>query len=238
MGAFELLRFPGPAQLAEAAAADFLKETRAAADSTKPFLVALSGGRIAGAFFSAATRLAGEERIPAVVHFFWGDERCVPPSDLESNFALASRLFLRPLAVADAQIHRVHGERPPETGAAEAEAELRRLAPVNSAGQPIVDLVLLGMGEEGHTASLFPGEPPAVMESPAVFRAVIASKPPPRRITLGYGALEAARQVWLLASGEGKEQALKDALAGRGNSPVATLLRLRRQARILTDISF
>ena len=237
MAAFEVIRFGNAAELANTAATEFLKQLEAAADNTAPFLVALSGGRIAGTFFSATARLAGGKQVPSNVHFFWGDERCVPPDDAESNFALANDNFLRPLVVPEAQIHRVRGELPPQAAASEAEGELRRFASSNSSGQPVLDLIFLGMGEEGHIASLFPGEPPEVINSPAVFRPVVASKPPPHRITLGYGALQAARHVWLLASGAGKETALGEALAGKSNTPLGRLLRMRQQTRVLTDIS-
>jgi len=100
----------------------------------------------------------------------------------------------------------------------------------------VLDLVLLGMGEDGHVASLFPGEAEDVMNSSAVYRAVTASKPPPRRISLGYGALVAAREVWMLASGSGKETALRESLSPTGATPLARLLRARGRTRIFTDI--
>src|SRR5262249_8059809 len=152
--------------------------------------VALSGGRIARSFFETAAVLA-KPRVQAIktIHFFWGDERCVPPTDPESNFALANELLLGPLAVPDHLIHRLRGEEPPEPAAAQAQAELCRVAPRDQHGQPVLDLVLLGMGEDGHVGSLFPGECEEIMVSKAVYRPVFASKPPPRRVTLGYAAI-------------------------------------------------
>jgi 6-phosphogluconolactonase len=97
-------------------------------------------------------------------------------------------------------------------------------------------LVFLGLGENGHVASLFPEESESEMADPAVYRAVVAVKPPPRRITLGYAALAAARQVWVLASGAGKEDALRDSLAPNGRTPLARVLQRRAQTRIFTDI--
>ncbi len=237
MNNFELVSFADDAQLAEAAADRWLKEIDQASRMDRGHCVALSGGRIARRFFSAAAGLAkARDLILSSVHFFWSDERCVPPSDLESNFAIARELLLGPLQVAGSQIHRIHGEEPPELAAAAAAADLCRIAPLSGAGQPVLDLIFLGMGEDGHVASLFPGESQEVMDGEAVYRVVTAPKPPPRRITIGYAAIAAARQVWVLASGQGKQDALRQSLAHGGPTPLARVLKLRSQTRILTDI--
>ena len=99
----------------------------------------------------------------------------------------------------------------------------------------MLDLVFLGLGEDGHVASLFPEETEADRASHAIYRPVIATKPPPRRITLGYPAIAAAREVWVLASGAGKEDALRKSLAGRETS-LERVIGLRAHTRIFTDI--
>jgi 6-phosphogluconolactonase len=170
------------------------------------------------------------------VDFFWGDERCVPPGDPESNFAMAQELFLRPLRIDASRIHRVKGEDDPDAAARDAASELCSIAPRNGQGNPVLDLVLLGMGEDGHVASLFPGESPEAIHDKRVYRAVTAVKPPPKRITLGYSTILAARQVWVMASGSGKVQALSDSTASGGDAPLARVLRLRGWTRIFTDI--
>ena len=93
------------------------------------------------------------------------------------------------------------------------------------------------MGEVGHVASLFPGEPKEALADESIYRAVIASKPPPRRITIGYGAIAAAQQVWVLASGAAKVASLRESLAATGHTPLAQVLRMRSETRILTDIA-
>jgi 6-phosphogluconolactonase len=235
MGTFELRRFDAAERLAQAAAVDWLNEIPANPTGGR-FCTALSGGRIARAFFLAVAAQVKEGRGSlSVVHFFWSDERCVPPTDPESNFRAAQEFLFAPVNVAAGQIHRVRGEDPPEKAAAAAETELRSLASATFDDQPVLDLVLLGMGEDGHVASLFPGEPEEVMTSRAVFRCVKAVKPPPLRITLGYPALAAARQVWVLASGPGKGAALRESLKADGLTPLARLLRLRSFTRIYSD---
>jgi 6-phosphogluconolactonase len=232
----ELIRFESPDALARGAALRWLEELAARGNFAPSYCVALSGGRIAKAFFAS---IAGHARRPASfdsVHFFWADERCVPPDDSESNFRLAKEALLDPLAVAAANLHRVRGELPPPEAATEAEAQLRRIAPADPTGLPRFDLVFLGMGEDGHVASLFPGGSEQTSAKDRAYFSVIGTKPPPRRVTLGYAAIAAAQQVWVLASGPGKETALRDSLSPQGRTPLARVLRAREQTRVLTDI--
>jgi 6-phosphogluconolactonase len=232
---FKVISFPNDRTLAQAAAQAWLEAI--ASQRHQPHCVALSGGRIAKSFFSAVATAAitGAGGLHHV-HFFWADERCVPPDDAESNFRTARELLLTPLGIEEKKIHRIRGEEKAEFAVAEAEGELCRVAPLNADGQPVLDLILLGMGEDGHVASLFPGEPEAVMASKKVYRAVTASKPPPRRITLGYAAIATAKEVWVLASGTGKESALRESLRLDGRTPLARVLRSRQNAKIFTDI--
>ena len=101
----------------------------------------------------------------------------------------------------------------------------------------MLDLIILGMGEDGHVASLFPGAPQEVVVTKAVYVPVLASKPPPRRITLNFAALAAARQVWVLVSGAGKENALRESLAANGKTPLARVLQMRDKTLIFTDLA-
>ena len=236
MCAFELIRFATAEELAEAVAAEWLRNLRQTLSNAAPYCVALLGGRIAGRFYASVVDQAKTSAAFNSVHFFWSDERCVPATSQESNFALAYERLFEPLAIADRQVHRVRGEAPPELAAAEAENELRSLACLLPEGQPVLDLILLGMGEDGHVASLFPGEAEAVVNSQVVFRPVVGPKPPPQRITMGYPAIAAAREVWVLASGVGKEVALRDSFSPNGRTPLARVLNSRHHTRIFTDI--
>src|SRR5436190_12753607 len=120
MANFELVRFADDQALAQAAAGAWLADIAARRD--QPYCVALSGGRIARTFFAAAAAQAGANAsLLNNVHFFWSDERCVPPDDAESNFRLARELLLTPLHIASDKIHRLRGEAPVESAAAEGE---------------------------------------------------------------------------------------------------------------------
>src|SRR6266540_730499 len=235
---YELFSFANDGALAGAAAGRWLDELAARRRLNAPYAAALSGGRVAKKFFMAVTDRAKARSIPlAEAHFFWGDERCVPPTDAESNFAPAKEHLLDPLGVPPDRIHRLRGEISPDRAATEAEAEICRIAPMNAAGQPVLDLIFLGMGEDGHVASLFPGAPPEVVRSKSVYLPVLAPKPPPQRITINFAAIAAARQVWVLASGAGKENALRESLATDGTTPLACVLRMRDKTSIFTDIT-
>jgi len=238
MGAFDLRQFSGPQSLAQTAASDWQREIADLRAAKAAVSTALSGGRIAREFFTALASLIKAERVSLEgVHFFWADERCVPPDDSESNFRLANEFLFRQVTVPREQIHRLLGEIAPPEAAVLGERELRQFTDCPPPKIPEIDLVLLGVGENGHVASLFPEESEEEMANPAVYRAVTAVKPPPQRITVGYGVLAAAREVWVLASGEGKHQALQDSLAPGGRTPLARVLHSRDSTRIYSDIA-
>ena len=235
---FELLSYPTADQLADAAAKAFLEKVKSGRDAAKPYCVALSGGRIAENLFRAIATFSSEEKIDlADVHFFWADERCVAPDSADSNFRIAAMLLLEPLKISPTAIHRIRGEDSPAEAAASAEIEILKVVQDRAKSLPVLDLVFLGLGEDGHTASLFPGEPEESVASNAVYRHVNQSpKPPPDRVTLGYSTLGVAREAWMLASGGGKAGALRESLSPSGKTPFGRLLRLRTNTRIFTDI--
>jgi 6-phosphogluconolactonase len=237
MANFELISFANADELAARAASAWLDEIAAANHAARPHCVALSGGRIALKFFtSVVAQTKAREISLGLVHFFCADERCVPPDDAESNFRAAHELLFAPLRVNDAQIHRIHGEDSPEIAAQKATMDISHVAPKNSAGQPVLDLIFLGMGEDGHVASLFPGKMEGKMPAD-IFCAVNNSpKPPPDRVTLSYAAIAAAKNVWVLASGAGKETALRESLSPSGKTPLARVIQSRFRTKILTDI--
>jgi 6-phosphogluconolactonase len=166
---FELISFASADELASRAVSAWLDEIAAANHAARPHCVALSGGRIALKFFTSVVAQTKARAISlGLVHFFWADERCVPPDDAESNFRAAHELLFAPLRINDAQIHRIHGEDSPEIAAQKATMDISHIAAKNSAGQPVLDLIFLGMGEDGHVASLFPNQTEG-MASKSVF---------------------------------------------------------------------
>ncbi len=237
----EVIRFPSPEALARNAASVFLEElsSRLAQLYKQACPVAFSGGRIATVFFrELAAQVQARHCDLHQLEYFWADERCVSPSDPESNFRLARENFLGPLHISEEKIHRIRGEMEKNAAAREAESELRRVACLGEGGLPVLEFVFLGMGEDGHVASLFPGAATPAASPPAVYRAVVGPKPPPDRITLDYSALRAARQVWLLASGTGKERALEESLASGANTPLGRVIATRQGAvKVFTDIA-
>jgi 6-phosphogluconolactonase len=235
---FELISLSSDVEVAQVAANAWLDSVEVANHRGEPQFVALSGGRIAKHFFNA---IAGSSKARAIslasVHFFWADERCVPPDDLESNFGLADKFLFQPLGIPANQIHRIRGEEDPEKAASQATEEIRQWVSTDESSLPVLDFVFLGMGEDGHVASLFPNVPMAPFNAGEVYRPVVAPKPPPYRISLDYAALRAAREVWVLASGVGKEQALQASIRENGDTPLARVLQSRLKTRIFTDIS-
>jgi 6-phosphogluconolactonase len=239
---FTILSFPHDQALANEAARQWLDELLEHSKRSDPgsYTVALSGGRVTRDFFQEiAAQARGNSRVLGrvfdTVHFFWADERCVPPTDPESNYAMARELLFEPLKIPGERIHRLRGEGPEPEALKEAVGAICKLAPMSN-GQPVLDMVFLGMGENGHIASLFPEESEEEKNNPAIYRAVTTVKPPPRRITLGYGAIAAAREVWVLISGKGKEEALKNSLPPYSTTPLARVMSLRKQTTLYTDI--
>jgi len=214
--------FASADDLAKAVAGRWLDEIAVAGVSGEPLTVALSGGRITKQFFNEVVAQSQARHLTLErVHFFWADERCLPPTDPESNYRLANERLFGPLQIGAGQIHRLQGEADPETAAREASAEILRIAPANAAGLPV----------------LFPGAGPEVRDVVTPFLVVRNSpKPPPTRLSLSYAAIAAARQVWVLASGAGKEQSLRDSLVPGGLTPLGRVLGLRAESQVFTDL--
>jgi 6-phosphogluconolactonase len=157
------------------------------------------------------------------VEWWFGDERCVPFDDPESNYRLVAESLFSVLPASVNHVHRIAGELAPEEAAAVYEDELLRAVPSNTAGIPQLDAAFLGLGEDGHTASLFPGDPSLDVRNRLAVP-VVAVKPPPNRITLTLPVFEAARAVLILATGAGKRDAVARVLAGPDRDTPASLV--------------
>ena len=201
--------------LAARAADLFAQAAQEAAAARGRFAVALSGGASPQPLYRLLARQQFTQKVPwRRVHLYWGDERCVPPDDAASNYGLAERLFIRHVPVLAENVHRVHGEEGAERAAAAYEQELRALAarerPVSEL--PVFDLVLLGLGADGHTASLFPHSP-ALEE---VERLAVATEAPggSPRVTVTFPVIGAARRVWFIVGGADKAGMVAEVLEG------------------------
>lgn len=189
---------------------------RALADPQRGrFLVALSGGSTPRALHQALVAHY-RELIPwERVQIFWSDERCVPPDDKESNYRMARETLLELVPLPAENIHRMPGERTDyDAAAADYEAEIRQVFGLPPDVLLRFDLILLGMGPDGHTASLFPGTP-ALHETGKLVAANWVPQQHMERLTFTYPLINNARQVMFLAAGAEKAEALRDVLSGQ-----------------------
>ena len=233
----EIEVFPDSHALARAAAWYFTILAQSAIARQGQFSVALAGGSTPKALYELLAQPPFVEQIDwSRVQVFWGDERCVPPEHPDSDYGMAYRALLGPLALPASQVHRLRGEIDPAQAALDYEIELR----VHFAGQawPRFDLVLLGMGEDGHTASLFPGSP-ALGEQQRWVLAVEHTTPPPplvTRLTLTLPALNAAAEIIFMVTGANKQARLAQALGGlAGDLPAQRIQPVDGRLRWLVD---
>lgn len=199
------------AALSRAAAELFVAEARRAIDGCGRFVASLAGGNTPKPTYEllATPEFAG--RVDwAKVHVFWGDERCVPPDDARSNYRMTRNALLEHVAIPAANIHRIRGERTPPLAAADYEAELYRSFPN---GRTAFDLVFLGLGDNAHTASLWPGTP-VLDESRRLAAEVYVREQDLWRVTLTAPALNAARMIAFVVAGGDKAEAVRAVLSG------------------------
>lgn len=233
--AAQRVRCPDAEALAERAADWFLDMTER---RDGRIVVALSGGSTPRRLYELLAAAPRRERVPwQRIHWFWGDERFVPPDHPDSNARMARDAMLSRVAIPDGNIHAVPTQGlTPEDAARAYEQELaaihggNRLEPT----QPLFDLTLLGLGSDGHTASLFPGSV-ALAERQRWVVAVTGAKPEPR-ITLTYPALDSSRSMGFLVAGEGKRAVLARALAGDLGLPAARVAPIGR-CWLFTDLA-
>jgi 6-phosphogluconolactonase len=178
------------------------------------FLLSLAGGSTPAAMYELlATRFKLSVDWKEV-QFFFGDERCVPPDSESSNYAMASRTMFAPLGIKPAQVHRIQGELKPEAAARAYEDQIRKTLALAADAMPRFDLVLLGLGTNAHTASLFPGDP-AIREPRRLAVAVEVDDPIQRhRVSLTPPLLNNAARVMFVVHGANKAAAVQQVLEG------------------------
>lgn len=179
-------------------------------------MIALSGGGTPRHIYRALASGSLQPGVPwENVHVFWGDERCVPPDDPESNFRMAHEALLSRIMIPAENIHRIMGEKKPADAARHYDEELRRTFLVDGHELPRFDVVLLGVGDDGHTASLFPGTA-AVHEQRRLATDVRLEGQKADRITLTFPVINNSRHVLFLVSGKGKASILASVLQRSG----------------------
>lgn len=207
----ELQVYPDVMALARAAAAHFVDMAQAAINLNRRFSVALSGGETPRQMYRYLATPEYASRVDwKRVHLFWSDERCVPPDHADSNYQLAWESFVDHVPVSMDNVHRILAEHDPIIAAETYEQELKDHF---KSALPRFDLILLGLGEDGHTASIFPGSTAATESS----RLAVAAQHPQTnqwRVTLSFPAINAAVNATFLVSGHSKASALRIARSG------------------------
>ncbi|MGD0196650.1 MAG: 6-phosphogluconolactonase [Solirubrobacteraceae bacterium] len=219
-----IIREPDPQAVASSAAAHFAATVTAALSERGAAHVALAGGTTPAATYRLLALTSWEG-----IELWFGDERCVEPTDPESNYHMACADLLR--HAPGAVVHRIEGELGAQAAADAYEARLH----ARFGGEtPVLDLILLGIGEDGHTASLFPDNAALGIEDRACVAVHDAPKPPPDRVSLSLPVLRAARSCVLLATGNGKAAALAGAL-GTPSTHVPSSLLARERLTVIAD---
>jgi 6-phosphogluconolactonase len=226
-----------PAGVADEAARQVAALAREAIAARGRFVVSLSGGDTPRALHARLSESHAHQVDWPEVEFFWSDDRLVPPDDPASNYRMARETLLGPLGIRADRVHRVRGEAGDARVAADEYArEIASVAEVE-AGRPVFDLVLLGMGGDGHTASLFPFSDALGVEDEWVAPGR-APKPPFDRVTFTFPVIHAARAVRVLVNGADKAGVLADVLHGArdpGRLPAQRILESRGDVRWIVD---
>lgn len=224
-----LHRCAGPDALYRAAATAFVELARAAIRARGRFCVALAGGETPRPLYQRLAA-AGPDAVDwTKVELCFGDERCVPPDHPRSNYGMVQRELLARVPLAPAQVHRICGEEPPQRAARLYASELETL--FADQRPPRFDLILLGLGRDGHTASLFPGTA-ALRERrrPVVAQYVEAQRE--WRVTLTLPVIGAAHAVWALAVGADKAEVVRRVLMGARQPEVLPMQAVAPEAGV------
>lgn len=207
--------YPSPEEMTQAAAELFINLGGKAIKERGKFSAVLSGGSTPLSLFRTLTEKKYDQLLDwDKVHFFWGDERSVPPDHSESNFRQAAQALLYPRSIPEKHIHRIEGELDPDQAAANYQAEILNFTQQTI---PNFDLILLGLGGDSHTASLFPETAMVINPGELLVGANWVPKLDSWRITFTAQLINQAKSVVFLASGEGKANAVRNILEGDHN---------------------
>ena len=207
---------PTPAEVAKAAAQLFTQAATNAASARGRARIAISGGTTPKAMFALLADPAQPfaQQVPwQKLDLYWVDERCVPPNHPDSNYRMTNEALLSKVPLALDRVHRMEGELDPAVAAARYESAIRNSFRLEGAETPTFDLILLGMGDDGHTASLFP-HTEALNDLTDIVTANHVPQKDTWRITLTWPVINQGREVAFLIEGAAKAQVLHDVLLG------------------------
>jgi len=211
----EIKIVPDNAALNRVASAEFVSAAGSAIADRGAFRVALSGGNTPRAVYALLAQEYNAQLAWEKIHIFFGDERHVPPDHPDSNYRLANETLLSKAPVPQDNIHRVRAELDPESAARDYEEQIRKEFGLKENELPRFDLILLGLGDDGHTASLFPGTD-ALRESTRLVVANQVARLNTFRITLTYPVLNHAAEDLFIVSGKGKAEIVAKVLSKSG----------------------
>jgi 6-phosphogluconolactonase len=229
--------FDDPSRMAESLSSAFITMAKAVIEKYNVFNIALSGGSTPGLFYNYLGTNHPDLPFWKNTHIFWGDERCVPPDDSDSNYHMAWELLIKKVRIPEKNIHRIRGEETPNTEAERYCREISRFLPKTEDERPVFDWILLGLGEDGHTASIFPGIQLPEKKSTVC---AVASHPTTgqKRITLTLPVINCSRKVTFLVSGQTKKALVTSIIKRKGSSkkfPAARVIPVKGELEWYLD---
>jgi 6-phosphogluconolactonase len=220
--------FPSVNELSEKLSYDFLHCITDASPDQKIFNIALSGGKTPEAFFEkiAANPISRDNQtLWKRVRFFWVDERCVPPDHADSNFSMTNESLFSKIGTGESNVHRIYGENDPYLEATRYAKEIKQFVELLN-GIPVFDWIFLGVGDDGHTASIFPGRLD-LMDTDEICAAVVHPVTGQFRITLTGKTILQAKRITFMVTGESKSKVLREILNNEAEAlsyPAAQIL--------------
>lgn len=199
--------FPTPSKLAESVALEIVNKITESGKAGSPISIALSGGKTPKLLFSVLGDKFAKSVDWNIVHFYWVDERCVPPDKKDSNFGMTHAALFSQIRIPDSNIHRIRGEDNPEKESIRYSDELNKFI-VKRNGLPCFNIILLGIGEDGHTASIFPGNE-QLFKSDKLCATAAHPVSSQIRITLTGKVINNSDNIFFLATGKNKASVIK-----------------------------
>tara|TARA_B100000315_G_scaffold191972_1_gene182341 strand:+ start:861 stop:1598 length:738 start_codon:yes stop_codon:yes gene_type:complete len=205
--------FPRPENMAQAIARSWCEQAQQAADNHRPFSVVVSGGSTGPVIYGGVAAPEWKNRIPwEWVHIFWADERCVPSEHEESNYRIISGFLLDHIAIPERNVHRIRGEEDPAKESARYAKEIQDHQELRKGDANLFDWIFLGVGLDGHTASLFP-EQETLLHTPKLCGIVRHPQTDQTRITLTPSAMNRSHRITYHVIGRGKAKVVSELLS-------------------------